>query len=239
LVAAILLHGFFHGPCPALGLADYRISYDLYFSVSDIKKSIGEHAIADEHISRGEESFFEMLIGSKSMLSVVLALVLVAGAIPTHGSATCRSDEIFMKDALRRAKVEAQLGKMAASKAADPDLKDFARQTVRDNSTISRQLERIARNEGIPTGKVKGRHQNEIINRLSKLNGFGFDQAYLHYEVEKLEDDLGCYREEIEHGSSAGLKNFAADTAPKLETRMKTAKRIMEEQLLRLLLIDP
>ncbi len=49
----------------------------------------------------------------------------------------------------------------------------------------------------------------------------------------------GYYREEIKHGSSADLKNFAADTAPVLETRMKTANRIMEEQRLRLFLIDP
>jgi len=44
---------------------------------------------------------------------------------------------------------------------------------------------------------------------------------------------------EIKHGWSADLKNLAADTAPMLETRMKTANLTMEEQRLRLLLIDP
>jgi len=56
--------------------------------------------------------------------------------------------------------------------------------------------------------------QNEVRNKLSKLK-------------------------EIKCGSSADLKNLAVDTAPMLETRMKTANRIMEEQRLRLFLIDP
>jgi putative membrane protein len=171
-------------------------------------------------------------IGSNPILKIALALVLVAGAIPAHSSKTIsRSDETFLNDALRWAKVEVQLGEMAASKAADPGLKDFAIQTARDNSIISRQLGRIARNELLSVRKVKGKDQNEVLNKLSKLNGFEFDQAYLRYEIEKLENDLSYYRKEIKHGSSPDLKNFAADTAPILEARMKKANRIMEEQL--------
>ncbi len=126
-----------------------------------------------------------MPIGSNLILRIALALVLAAGAIPVYASNTIsRSDRTFLKDALRWAKVEVQLGQMAAAKAADPDLKDFARHTARDNSIISRQFERIARNENLSVRKVMVKDQNEVLDKLSKLNGFGFDQAYLRYEIE-------------------------------------------------------
>jgi len=86
--------------------------------------------------------------------------------------------ETFVKTMLMKNLAEAELGKLAASRAASPEIKSYAQMMVTDHTKANEELRPIARALGIqePT-QVDDKHRKES-DRLSRLQGVEFDREY-------------------------------------------------------------
>src|SRR5271167_825725 len=89
----------------------------------------------------------------RSMLPVLLGGLVVS--VAAASSALSGDDADFVKNAAKGGMAEVELGRLAAQKASNPEVKNFASRMVRDHSRADHELTSLAASKGVdlPTGK--------------------------------------------------------------------------------------
>ena len=79
---------------------------------------------------------------------------------------------------------EVQLGKLASERAANAEVKAFGQMMVKDHTAAGNELKQIASglNAQLPT-QLDQKHR-DLVDRLSKLQGAAFDDAYMDAMVQ-------------------------------------------------------
>jgi putative membrane protein len=121
--------------------------------------------------------------------------------------------------------MEVELGRLAAEKASNAEVKQFAQRMVDDHGKANQQLSTIAQQKNVQvptelTGKAKADH-----DRLSKLSGEQFDRAYMQLMVQDHRKDVGEFRKQSTKAKDADVKSFASQTLPTLEDHLKMAEQ--------------
>jgi putative membrane protein len=131
----------------------------------------------------------------------------------------------FVKKAAMDGLTEVQLGKIAASKAQDPKVKQFAEQMVTDHSKANEELASIAKQKGltVPT-ELDAEHQS-MIQSLNAKSGKAFDAAYSEHMDADHAKAVALFQGAIT-GSDPELAAFAKKTLPTLEQHKQMAKRL-------------
>jgi len=127
---------------------------------------------------------------------------------------TSMSDSTFAMKAAVGGMAEVAMGKMAAGKTKNAQIKDFANMMVMDHGKANDELMGIAKkkNMTLPSGPDAA-HQAKM-DSLSKLSGTDFDKAYVAAMVDGHQKTLALMNKEAQNGKDADLKGFAAKTAP-------------------------
>ena len=121
---------------------------------------------------------------------------------------------------------EVELGKLALQKSQRDDVKKFAQQMVDDHSKAGDELKSLATGKNITLPmELDGEHK-ALRDRLSKLSGTGFDQAYMQAMADGHRKVAAQFRTEIQSGSDAEVKAWAAKTLPKVEAHLKHAESV-------------
>ncbi len=136
------------------------------------------------------------------------------------------ADTAFAMKAAQGGLAEVQLGKMAAEKGSDPDVKAFGQQMVDDHTKAGDQLKAVAQQENMTLPETLNSKDQAIYDRLSKLSGAAFDKAYIADMVKDHEMDVKEFQKEATHGKDSNIKNFASQTLPVLEGHLDKAKSI-------------
>lgn len=95
----------------------------------------------------------------------------------THGG---RPDAgAFIAEMAEDGMAEVQLGKLAAERASNADVKEFAQMMVQDHSKANEELKKIAGQLKVtPPTSLNQKHQ-ALAAKLSKLQGAEFDREYM------------------------------------------------------------
>ncbi len=137
-----------------------------------------------------------------------------------------KSDRDFLTQAAHGGMAEVELGKVAASKGPDEQVRQMGQKLVNDHTKANEQLMSVAQSKGVtlPSGLDKA-DQNKI-DKLSKLSGKEFDKAFWK-EVEKDHNkDIALFKKEAKSGKDPELKSFASQMIPALEGHLKMAKEM-------------
>ena len=134
------------------------------------------------------------------------------------------ADRTFVMKAAEGGMAEVELGRLAASKATDPDVKAFGQRMVDDHTKANDKLKAIASEEGItlPTelkGEAKSMH-----DKLSKASGADFDKMYMKHMVTDHKKDVAEFEKESKNGKDSDVKQFASDTLPTLREHLQMAQ---------------
>jgi putative membrane protein len=140
------------------------------------------------------------------------------------------ADQTFVKKAAQGGMAEVELGKLATQKASSEDVKKFGQRMVDDHTKANDQLKQIAGNKGVTLPTDLNSKDQAMKERLSKLDGEKFDQAYMKNMVRDHTKDVSEFRKESTSGKDSDLKNFASQTLPTLEDHLKEAKNIAPKQ---------
>lgn len=135
-------------------------------------------------------------------------------------------DKSFMRDAAQGNKAEVMLGKMAADKATNPEVKQFAERMIRDHSKAEEQLEQLADNEGVQLPPQPAAQAKMTDDELQKLSGDQFDKAYMSDMLKDHKKDIAAFRQEDQSGNNPQVKEFAANILPILESHLREAKKV-------------
>jgi putative membrane protein len=133
-------------------------------------------------------------------------------------------DKKFVKDAALGGITEVELGNLAAQKASNNDVKQFAQKMVDDHTKANDQLKQIAVRDRIEVpAALDSKHQSRI-DKLSKLSGDQFDKAYVKDQLKDHEADVREFDAEAQSGSDPNVKAFASTTLPTIQHHLEMVK---------------
>ncbi len=165
-------------------------------------------------------AFLLLLLGS--------SLLLVGGTASAVTPPSDQGDQVvtggdlaFMNDAAPGGMAEVTLGKMAAEKASDTEVKKFGQKMVDDHSKAGEKLQSLAQKKGVALSTDPMPAQKEIMDHLSKLSGADFDRAYVAAMVTAHKKDVAAFQGVSKNATDADVKAFATETLPTLEMHLK------------------
>jgi len=135
-------------------------------------------------------------------------------------------DQKFMKQAADGGMAEVELGQLAVEKAARPEVKKFGQRMVDDHGKANEQLKSIAGRKGVTLPSQPSAKNQAMKDKLSKLAGEQFDNAYMAEMLKDHQKDVAEFRRESESAKDPDVKNFAAQTLPTLQDHLKQAQSL-------------
>jgi putative membrane protein len=140
-------------------------------------------------------------------------------AVGTTGDQTApevsRGDRNFVSDMLADGNAEVELGKLAEQKASSPQVKRFARMMVEDHSKAGDQLKQIAGTYDIQPDTAKNSDDaQDLMNKLSKLNGAEFDREYMNAMVDNHSNAVDKLESRVDVQKSATGATGTTGTLP-------------------------
>ncbi len=134
------------------------------------------------------------------------------------------SDYKFAVAATHANDAEVQLGQLAAQKATDPAVRQFAQRMVEDHSKASHQLAQILSQKGATVPTETSSSEQREMERLQKLNGADFDKAYVDHMIRDHKKDVKEFEKASNNAQDTDIKAFAANTLPVLQDHLKMAE---------------
>jgi putative membrane protein len=155
------------------------------------------------------------------MKQVVLAGAVVMGlaAAPVFAA-----DDAFVMKVAKGGMAEVELGKLAADKGSNDAVKKFGQRMVDDHGKANDELTTLAKSKNITLPTEIGPEEKALRDRLTKLSGQAFDQAYMKAMVNDHVKDIAEFRMESRSGKDPELKAWATKTLPTLEEHLKMAR---------------
>jgi putative membrane protein len=178
-------------------------------------------------------------------LTCALALPAIAGAQtppPSNPSSTpskspadhahaaanalAPTDKAFVLEAAHGGVAEVELGRLAAEKASNPEVKQFGQRMVDDHSKASDELKGLASQKNVTLPTEPDANEKALQARLSKLSGDAFDKAYIEAMVADHNKDVAAFTRASKSAKDADLKEWAGKTLPTLQEHQKLAKEL-------------
>ena len=124
---------------------------------------------------------------------------------------------------------EVELGKLAAEKSSNAQVKAFGQRMVTDHGAANDSLKSVASTKQIPVSSALDAKHKATYDRLSKLSGAAFDRAYVADMLMDHKQDVAAFRREIKSGKDADIKAWASNTLPTVEDHLKNVQALHNE----------
>ncbi|MGH9820235.1 MAG: DUF4142 domain-containing protein [Pyrinomonadaceae bacterium] len=134
-------------------------------------------------------------------------------------------DERFIKEAASGGMMEVELGKVAADKAQNSDVKAFGKRMQDDHSKANQELKTLASNKGVSIPAELDKKHKSQLDKLSKLSGAEFDRQYMKEMVDDHKKDVQEFQRAADKARDADVKKFASDTLPTLKEHLDLAQK--------------
>lgn len=151
---------------------------------------------------------------------------MVAGCFLATAALCASQDLDFARHAASGGLTEVTLGKLALSHGERAEVKSFGQRMVQDHSQANDQLMTIATREALKLPTKPLSQDQAVIDRLSKLHGPAFDQAYSRAMLKDHRSTVALFEQETWDGSDNQLKAFASSTLPTLKEHLQMAQHL-------------
>ena len=138
-------------------------------------------------------------------------------------------EESFWAIAAEGGIAEVEMGKLAAQKAQNPELKKFAQMMVAHHSKANSELKAAAAKKKVALPETYGPNQKSTVDELNRLTGPEFDQEYLLAMVDNHESDVQLFENQAEDDSDPEAQAFAAKILPVLRKHLEAIKAIQSK----------
>jgi putative membrane protein len=135
-------------------------------------------------------------------------------------------DQVFAMMAAEGGQAEVQLSKLAADRAASPDVKQLAQRLVQDHTKANQELMTLAKGKDISLPKDVDDTHEDVVKLFSALEGGQFDREFLSYQVMHHEKDVAAFSVQAKDGQDAELKAFAAKQLPILQEHLQQVRQL-------------
>jgi putative membrane protein len=144
-------------------------------------------------------------------------------AVGTSGSTdVSRGDKDFVNDIAIANMAEIELGKLAAERAANAEVKKFAQMMVSDHTQAADTLKPIATSNNIPLPTALDDDHRDLQERLSKLQGAEFDREYMKAMADGHQDVVDKLESRLDKERLADYKSkYGAPAGRTVDERIK------------------
>ena len=161
----------------------------------------------------------------KVLAGAILGAFLVWGA-SLSAQTVNDADQQFMKEAASGGMAEVDLGRLAARKGRNAQVRSFGKRMVRDHSKAAAELKSLASRKHVTLPTTMTDEQKTEKANLMKLSGAEFDREYMRMMVEDHDKDVGDFQQKSTDASDAALKAWVTKTLPTLQDHQRLAHAI-------------
>jgi putative membrane protein len=149
---------------------------------------------------------------------------------PTPASDTAANkalgdDADFMAEAAGGGMAEVEMGKLAGTKARNPEVRKFGAMMVTDHGKAGDELKTLAAKKGVTLPPDIGSHKSTF-DKLNGLSGADFDKEYVDEMVNDHETDVKAFKDAAENAQDPDVKAFAAKVLPVIQKHLDAIKAI-------------
>ncbi len=161
-----------------------------------------------------------------------MGLALTSAISAESKSAAAPTDPQIAMIAVTADNVDIDAGKLAASKATDPKVKEFAELMVRDHTSVNEQATALAKKLNVTpeeSAASKGLKSggDKMMKKLKGLSGAAFDKAYVANEVTYHQQVLDTIDKTlIPNAKNAELKSLLESVRPVIASHLDHAKQL-------------
>ena len=159
-----------------------------------------------------------------------LALCLCACvAFTVTPAVAAPSDGEIMAIAQAANTAEIDAGKLAKSRAQNPQVKQFAQQMIKDHSAMNAELAKNLDLKLMDNDESQGIRQDALdsLEKLKSMRGADFDKAYIDKQVMMHEEVVAMMQDKlIPNAQNPQLKAALDKAAPKVQSHLKMARQI-------------
>jgi len=138
-----------------------------------------------------------------------------------------KSARDFFKKASESNMKEVEISRLAETKAQSTEVKDLARQMVRDHEQLSTKMQSTASDLGVAVPQSAGNDKDQ--QKFQKATGKDFDKQYVKWLVDEHKKDISSFEKEADKtDANPAIKSFASDTLPKLRHHLMMAQQIQQ-----------
>jgi putative membrane protein len=120
-----------------------------------------------------------------------------------------KADASFMVNAASGAMLEVQLGQLAQTQSRNERVKQFGTMMIKDHKEGGEKLKAMASSQKITLPDSVSNRQQKEIERLQKMKGVAFDEAYINRMVDDHKKDIREFEEQAKNGTNEAVKAFA------------------------------
>jgi putative membrane protein len=142
----------------------------------------------------------------------------------TSSSTLSSADRKFFTNASQGGMMEVELGKIAAEKGTNPDVKTFGQRMVDDHSKANDQLKGLAAQKNVKLLDKLSPSKQQMVDKFNKLSGAAFDSSYMSHMVTDHKKDVAEFQKEAKSGKDSDVKAWAQSTLPTLQDHLKMAQ---------------
>jgi putative membrane protein len=142
----------------------------------------------------------------------------------TDAAGPARGD--FLQQAAQGGMAEVELGKLAAEKAQNAEVKRFGAMMAADHGRANAEMSGLAAKKEMPMPTTVSAAHQATAAQLRGLSGAEFDRAYVNAMVAAHEKDVAMFREQSATNADPDVKAFAARTLPVLEKHLEAVKAL-------------
>ncbi len=146
---------------------------------------------------------------------------------PQQGAKLARGDRKFIEQAASSGLFELQAAQLAATKATDPAVKRYAAQLADHHGAANGELMSLANSLGLELPPAPKRAMRNQIEKLGKLSGAEFDQAFAqNVGVKEHEKDIKAFQKAARNVKEPQLKAWIDRTLPVLQQHLAAAQNL-------------
>lgn len=149
-----------------------------------------------------------------------------AAAVGATSAATLGANTLqgYVSNAAMSDMYEIQAGQLAQEKGQSADVKSFGKMIVADHTATSNEMKPLASAAGQTPPTELDERRKGLLDNLRAASGADFDKVFWNQQVAAHSEALTLHQGYAENGEDAGLKAFAAKTAPKIQMHLEKAR---------------
>jgi putative membrane protein len=162
---------------------------------------------------------------------LIMILCLFAGVVASHaqdgGAPTAAPfDVLFLRHEIRSSAYELEIARLAQQRAVGPDVQAYAGTLVNDHEAYDGALRALATQKGIALPSGLSEQGRAGVDRLAKLSGRAFDQAFISEARRVNGEDLREFRREASRTADPAIRSFVEQYLP-MEEKHEAAARAL------------
>lgn len=164
------------------------------------------------------------------MKGLARSLAIVAFSAAPFAWSQDQGASSFLKQAAETNIAEVELAEVAQERAARKEVKEYAQHLEQEHQRANEKLKSIADKQDVELPDEPSKIHKQQKERLSKLEGPAFDQAYLKNMVQGHQKAIKTFEQAAKSAQGPEVKQYARQTLPTLRGHLQQAQQLQQQQ---------